>query len=209
MEETINKLVIEHLGLSFFIAAVVVVGIVAVSIWCYKVYAKVNKIDTLPCETHKDKMAEHDSAVSNINTSITFLSKEIDTAMRMLQSITRTDAFTQSHSPLAITQKGWEMVRRLGVDKMFEKNWQRIKSLIDSGVGNKNAYDIDDFCIKQAVVFPEKFLGNDEILILKDDAFKKGLTLTSYMKVIAVMSRDRYFEENGLKKEDIESKPQE
>lgn len=92
---------------------------------------------------------------------------------------------------------------------MFEKNWQRIKSLIDSGVRNKNAYDIDDFCIKQAVVFPEKFLGNDEILILKDDAFKKGLTLTPYMKVIAVMSRDRYFEENGLKKEDIESKPQE
>lgn len=209
MEETINKLVIEHLGLSFFIAVVVVIGIVVVSIWCYKVYAKVNKIDTLPCERHKDKMTEHDSAVSNINTSITFLSKEIDTAMRMLQNITRTDAFTQSHSPLAITQKGWEMVNRLGVDKMFEKNWQRIKSLIDSGVRNKNAYDIDDFCIKQAVVFPEKFLGNDEILILKDDAFKKGLTLTPYMKVIAVMSRDRYFEENGLKKEDIESKPQE
>ena len=33
---------------------------------------------------------------------------------------------------------------------------------------------------------------------LKDDAFKNGFALTSYMKVIAVMARDRFFQENGI-----------
>ena len=199
MEETINNLVIEHLGLSWFIFAVIIVGIVFVSIWCYKVWTKVKRIDDLPCDNHKDKMIAHDNAVTRIETAITYLTKEIDNAMSVVQQQTiKTDGFTQPHRPLPITKNGWEMVARLGMDKMFDENWPRIKALIDTGVGNKNAYDIDDFCIKQAVVFPEKFLGEHDISILKDDAFKNGFALTSYMKVIAVMARDRYFQENDI-----------
>ena len=108
------------------------------------------------------------------------------------------DGFTQTHSPLSITDKGWEMIHRLGVDKMFENNWTRIKSLITENVEHKNAYDINNFCIEQAVVYPEKFLSESETAVLKDDAYQNGDTLASYMKVIAVLARDRYFKETGL-----------
>lgn len=200
MEETINKIIIEHLGLSVFIFLVVIVGIVLVSIWCHTIYLKVKKIDELPCDKHQDKMATHDNAVTRIETAITYLTKEIDNAISTFQRQNiKTDGFTQTHSPLSITEQGWEMVRRLGLEEMFEDNWPRIKELINGGVPNKNAYDIDDFCIKTAVVFPEKFLSGANIAVLKDDAFKNGLTLTSYMKVVAVMARDRYFKENGMK----------
>lgn len=205
MEDTINEVIIEHFGISIFIMVVTVSGIIALTWWCANVYHKVKKIDSLPCDRHGNKMNEHDNAVSSLNTSITFLAKEIDTAMRMFQQQNpKAESFTRTQSPLSITEKGWEMVHRLSLDKMFDNNWTSIRKLIDTEVKEKSAYDIDDFCVINAVVFPDKFLSKDEIEILKNDAFKNGLSLASYMKVLAVMARDRYFKENGIEMSDID-----
>lgn len=199
MEEKLNEIVIEHFGPAVFVMLAVIVGIIFVSIWCYKILQKVKKVDDLPCEKHREKMNEHDSSVVRIETSINYLTREIDTAMRAFQQQNiHTDGFTQTSSPLSITERGREMVKRLRMDLMFENNWERIKSLISENVDSRNAYDIDRFCLEQAVVFPEKFLSDDEISCLKEDAYKNGLLLTSYMKVMAVLSRDRYLKEAGI-----------
>ncbi|WFE84913.1 hypothetical protein [Parabacteroides chongii] len=55
------------------------------------------------------------------------------------------------------------MIERLEVDKMFERNWERINSFIEDNASSKNPYDIQEFLIQQAVVYPEKFLQSDEI----------------------------------------------
>lgn len=94
------------------------------------------------------------------------------------------------------------MVKRLGLEKMFNNNWERINDLISKGIKSQNAYDIDRFCLEQAVVFPDKFLSENEISILKEDAYKNGLLLTSYMKVLAVLSRDRYLKEHDIEMEE-------
>lgn len=199
MEDKINDIIIEHLGLSVFIFCAFIVGIVLVSIWCYKMYMKVKKIDELPCIQHQEKMNEHDKAVGRIETAITYLTKEMDTAMRTFQQHNiKTDGFTQTKSPLSITKEGWNMVKRLRVEDMFNNNWSRINDLISKEVESQNAYDIDRFCVEQSVVFPEKFLSEPEISLLKEDAYKNGLLLTSYMKVLAVMSRDRYLKEHNI-----------
>lgn len=219
----ISNLIVKYLGISIF----VIIGIFAifgVVVWKLSKFSSflkhlkcdenAKKLDELrekaadrhelPCEAHREIMGKHDTAVSRIETSIEFLTKEIRDAMTIFQQQNiKTDGFTQTHSPLSITKQGWEMVERLGVKKMFDENWPRVKELIDNGVADKNAYDIDDFCLKQAVVFPDKFLTEDNLSVLKDDAFKRGLTLTSYMKVIAVMARDEYFKEKGINIEDI------
>ena len=122
-----------------------------------------------------------------------------------LRQMNNTIPFTMQHSPLRISERGWEVVRKLGIDNMFANNWERIRQLIDNEVESKNAYDINEFCIKYAVVFPEKFLQPEEVTILKNDAYVQGLTLMEYMKIIAVMARDKYFEENNIKIEEIGS----
>ena len=203
MEDKINDIIIEHLGLSIFIFCALIVGIVCLSVWCYKVYLKVNRIDDFPCNRHQEKMNEHDNAVARIETAITYLTKEIDTAMRAYQQQNiKTDGFTQTRSPLSITEQGWDMVKRLGMEDMFNNNWKRINDLINENVKSTNAYDIDRFCVEQAVVFPDKFLSENEISILKEDAYKNGLLLTSYMKVVAVLSRDRYLKEHNISMEE-------
>lgn len=158
----------------------------------------------LPCQVHNEKLEKHSVSVSKLETSMEFLAKSIENVNNQLQRITSTTPLTQQHSPLKISDRGMEVVHKLGMDKMFANNWDRIKQFIDSEVESKNAYDINEFCIKYAVVFPEKFLQAEEVNVLKNDAYIQGLTLMEYMKIIAVMARDKYFEENNINIEEID-----
>lgn len=224
MGEFLNNLIAENFGVATVLIIAVVILIIFVVWKTSKIYFVVknlkcgdnaDKIDELarksfdrrdlPCDRHREMMGKHDSAVARIERSVEYLTEEIRNAMNVFQKQNiRTDGFTQTQSPLSITPAGWEMVKRLGLDNMFNDNWGRIKELIDKGVEDKNAYDINNFCIEQSVVFPERFLSDADIAVLKNDAYLKGLTLASYMKVVAVMARDKYFAENGIDVDDLD-----
>lgn len=219
METLINNFVSEHLA-AFVICVIVALAIFALALWfvfSYVQFKKTVKCDEhsqkleelgkisydLPCKAHSEKIDKHSESVTKLETSIDFLAKSIENANSQLQRITEVSPLTQQQSPLRISERGWTVVHKLGMDKMFAKNWDRIKHFIDDEVKNKNAYDINEFCIKYAVVFPEKFLQSDEIDALKNDAYIQGLTLMEYMKIIAVMARDKYFEENNINIEEL------
>lgn len=220
MEQLFNELVIEHFGTAFVFVCAVIVGIIALTAWCCKIWYKIKNIDNLPCNEHKNdiaglkektfpkeelpcavhqqKISEHGESLARLDTSVRFIVRNIGASAQEAQKGQPRRKFTQTHSPLRITDEGREKMNALGMDAMFRNNWPRIKELIDDGVKEKNAYDIDYFCIEQAVVYPEKFLSDGDILKLKNDAYREGLSLTSYMKIIAVLSRDAYFKECGI-----------
>lgn len=219
METLINNFVSEHLA-AFVICVIVALAIFALALWfafSYVQFKKTVKCDEhsqkledlgrisydLPCKAHSEKIEKHGESVSRIDTALSFLTKSIEEMNSQLHQMNNTVPFTQQHSPLRISERGWEVVRKLGIDKMFDKNWERIRRFIDDEVESKNAYDINEFCIKYAVVYPEKFLQPSEIDILKNDAYVQGLTLMEYMKIIAVMARDKYFEENNINIEEL------
>lgn len=214
METLINNFVSEHLAV-FVVACIVALAIFAMALWfvfsyiqfkktakCSEHSAKIEELGkvsyNLPCNTHAEKIETHSVAVGRLDASLKFLAKNLEDTNVKVQNLVTASAFTKQHSPLEITDKGWEAVRKLGMDKMFEGNWERIKKLIDDEVEDKNAYDINEFCIKYAVVYPERFLKDEEVLVLKNDAYVQGFTLMEYMKIIAVMARDRYFKERGV-----------
>ena len=167
----------------------------------------VAKISALPCDNHSQIMNRHDeehrsagTRMTKVEVSVEYLQKSLDSLTKGLQGNNKLilDSFTLNHSPLSITEKGREMMQRLGVEEMFKRNWERIDRYIDENVKDKNAYDVDQFCMEQAVVFPENFLSKEEVNVLKDDAYKEGLSLTSYMRVIAVLSRNKYLAEHNI-----------
>ncbi len=212
METLINDFVREHFA-TFVICVIIALCLFALVLWfilSYLQFRKQAKCDEhrkkldefgstyhdLPCKTHNDKLEKHGLEVQSLKTSIEYLNKNLD---RLNTSISNSGAtFTQQHSPLRISPLGWEVVKKLGIDGMFQRNWARIKNTIDSELEQKNAYDINEYCIKQAVVYPEKFLQLAEIAVLKDDAYLRGMALMDYMKIVAVMARDKYFEEVGI-----------
>jgi len=220
MENLFNEWVLNHFGETVVITSAATIAIIFLTVWCCKIWFKIRKIDKLPCEEHKErlsdlkeetarkkelpclpqqqKIAEHEKTLVRLETSIMFLTRSINSLSHEPKIIKTDNTFTQIHSPLSITKRGYEKVKVLGIDFMISNNWSRIKTAIDKEVQDKNAYDINQFCIEQAVVFPEKFLTNDELLVLKNDAYKEGKSLTSYMEIIAVLCRERYFKTIGL-----------
>lgn len=208
MEDKIIELISNHFGLSFLVGVIAVGVLIFLIWWARGVYEKVKGIDKLPCQGNSDKIdnlinRQREVEVSNtrIETSISYLQKNIESLSQSLQSNNKgliIDPFTQTHSPLAITPAGLEMMDRLGIKEMFQQNWERINQLITDHVEQKNPYDIQQFCLEQSVVFPEKFLGEADLNAIKLDAYERGVPLASYMKVVAVLSRDRYFKEHGI-----------
>lgn len=220
--ETVFEILKSVFGNAAFIGGFVCVAIVGIALWLAwwgrGIKEKVSKVDEhekhmdefrnavakfqgLPCENHTHIMERHDDEHRNagermtkVETSVIYLQKSLDSLTKGLQGNKGLiiDPYSLNHSPLSITQKGREMMARLGVENMFDRNWERIDRYIDENVKDKNAYDVDQFCLEHAVVFPEHFLKKEEVNILKDDAYKEGLSLTSYMRVIAVLSRDKY-----------------
>lgn len=225
VETWLDDIVKEHLTTSMIVMLVALISLVLLiwklsSLWyrikhlpCDTHAKKLDRLQKndfdkseLPCQVHSEKIEEHSISVSRIDTTLSFLTKSIEEMNMQLRQMNNDVPFTQQNSPLKISERGWKVVKKLGLDKMFANNWHRIKKLIDDEVKSKNAYDINEFCIKYAVVFPEKFLNSDEVNVLKNDAYIQGLPLMEYMKIIAVMARDKYFEENNIKVEEIEKK---
>ncbi|WFE87231.1 hypothetical protein [Parabacteroides chongii] len=170
-------------------------------------------MENLPCQENKEKITLHSEkhnetskAITRIETSLQFMQKSIDSLAQSIQKDNKfiIDPYTKSHSPLSITIAGRNMIERLEVDKMFERNWERINSFIEDNASSKNPYDIQEFLIQQAVVYPEKFLQSDEIDKIKIDAYNTGVNIVPYMKVIAVLARDKYFSEHNILVEEVD-----
>ena len=205
--DKIGDIIIEHLGVLPYIIIVVTGLLVFAAWWVRGLWEKTKTIDSLPCKDHdtriKNQGSKHhemDKMVTQVTTSITYMQKSIDSLLNNLSrsNMNAADPFTQTSSPLSITVKGEEMAKNLGLRNMVDKKWATIKAMIDADESSENPYDIQQFCIQQAVVYPELFLEPSDLNTVKRHAYEMGNQLQSYMKVIAVMVRDRYFKENNI-----------
>ena len=211
MEDKFVDIIVEHLGLAFFVGVLLVGCLIFLVWWCRGIYEKVKSMDNLPCNENREKINLHSErhnetsqAIARIEATLGFMQKSIDSLAKSIQKENKLiiDPYTKSHSPLSITEAGRKMMDRLGIDDMFEKNWPRIEAFIEDKY--KNPYDIQEFLIQQAVVYPEKFLQIDEIDKIKLDAYNTGVDIVPYMKVIAILARDRYFSEHNILVEDVD-----
>lgn len=196
----IVRMVLDYL-LGFALIVIVLV-IFFVSVERYKR----SQIEELPCASNSQRIehgrelqSQTNTAIAKIETSIEYLQKSVEAlSQNMQKNRIVLDPFTQSHSPLSITERGMEMLKSTGIDEMFECNWERINNDIEQNVKSNNAYDVQQYCLEQAVVFPEKFLSDDELNKVKNISYNSGVPLASYMKVVAILSRDRYFTEHCI-----------
>lgn len=110
----------------------------------------------------------------------------------------------QAHSPISLTDKGKHLASENHLQEMVAANWSRIISVIDAKVKNKNAYDIQQFCIETMAVEPEVLLPETDILILKQQAYNIGKLLQEYSIIPALIIRDRYFQEKHIEMADVD-----
>lgn len=175
-----------------------------------------NNLITLPCESHKELIGSHKKIleeqcnkerlhhdeITKISTSLNFIKQTLD---NLGGSRKVNDPFTQTNSPLQITDKGQEVAEQLKLEEAVSKGWNDISTYISESVKKMNAYDIQQFCVEQTAVYPEKFfIDQNDLDRVKLHAYNEGLTLLPYMRIAAVMIRDRYFAENNIPLEHID-----
>lgn len=166
-----------------------------------KTSTALSTLKSLPCEQHQTKLDEHVRIITRLDTTIELLKALLYTSRQEMGA----GDFTQTQSPLSITDSGREMIERTGMQAMFEENWQRISDFVTGKAQSMNPYDIQEMLIEQCVVYPERFLSAEQIDLLKLDAYNTGNVLASYMKALAVLARDRYFSEHGINVADVDA----
>jgi len=162
-----------------------------------------NRLDTVEKRMDGLRCGEHILSVNSIHIDMEAMRGDI----RMMMShmgISKNSGYTARKSPMHLTQKGEEFVKEHSLDSMISKNWKYINGLISSNQLT-TAYDIDKFCLDQAIMNTEQFFSDDDLLKLKGIAFLRGEKLESYAGMVAVIVRNRYFSENGIPVDDIKN----
>ena len=219
MEDLLNQLFMKYLAASVIVTIIAVVLLVILvwkisQIWyrmkhlpcdsnaeiLKKLTEKSFDKSELPCKEHADKVNQHNKDVFELKTTLSYMNKTIENMNTTLKTLVKSVAIpmTQQNSPLKITEEGWRVAEELGMEEMFARKWNDINELINEHAKSKNPYDVNEFCIQWAVVYPEKFLDEKDLDKVKIYAYQKGIDLSEYMKIIAVMARDKYFELNHI-----------
>jgi hypothetical protein len=112
--------------------------------------------------------------------------------------------FTKKQSPISITQEGYELAEKLNMEGMVHSNWDRISYYTEENLASNNPYDIQQFFMDKVCVFPDKFITHEELDKIKRVAYNDGYPLFSYLTVIAILIRDKYFSEHNIDVREID-----
>ena len=206
MEQPLIEYGTQTLGLQtvawicFCVLLIILVWYVASQYFKYK-----HKADNLPCENHASDIKNLTTSTHSIDLNLTSLNVKMNDVEKHLDSLQssvskileggRNAQFTQSHSPVSLNEAGKTKAENLGMEHIIDKNWDKISSIIQ---GVKNPYDIQSSFIVNLIGSPEKYIDNDSLDFIKRDAYENGIALIEYMRMAAILSRDKYFKEHNI-----------
>jgi hypothetical protein len=112
--------------------------------------------------------------------------------------------YAKAKSPISLTELGIKVAEELDVSGMISRNWERIYKDLEDNIQDKNAYDIQQYCMDTVAVKPDRFLDKTDIEKVKNKAFLDGNSIIYYAPVIGIPIRDKYFECKGINLADID-----
>lgn len=146
-----------------------------------------------------DSLSSATSSIDEIRRDLAYIKGTLDIMKRNTN-----DGYTQRNSPISLTEKGKKEVEENGLYDLVDRNWSVIYQAIEQNVVNKNAYDIQTYCMETPATNPEKFFAESDILIIKELAFKKGLAFMTYTNMLGVIIRDKYFKQKGINIDEVD-----
>ncbi len=161
------------------------------------------KIDTHIDEVRKDlsflKGVINNNDVDEMRKDLSYLKGSFD--------IIRSGAnpLTKSKSPISLTEKGLEVAEKINARDIIANNWEKIYADLESNICDKNAYDIQEYCIETASVEPERFFDKDTLSKLKDFAYNEGRPLQYYGGMLGVLIRDKYLNIKGIDVSEVDA----
>lgn len=175
-----------------------VFGIFVIIVWSvHWVTKKVGKItnDHGSISGTVTKMEAH---MDEVRRDLSFLKGSIDVFRK------DSPALAKSHSPVSLTDIGMTISIELGAETIIARNWDKIFADLEKNICNKNAYDIQQYCLEMVAVEPERFIGIADLNTLKEYAYKKGNSLQYYSPIFGILIRDKYLQLKGIKVSEVD-----
>lgn len=203
--ETVLRYFEGVMGLTI-LAWVLMLGALLVAVWkiAQRYALAKNKAENLPCEKHQSDIQDLGNVINDVRISLGKLQTRQEDTYQMMQLMAATSSdsrMTQHHSPISLTKIGKEISESLKCDEILDKNWKPVSSIIN---GLTNPYDIQMEFITRLMLDYGKYIDEESLNKIKNDAFMRGFPLTDYMRMLGVMARDRYFKEHDIEIDDVD-----
>lgn len=156
--------------------------------WKYE--AKMESIDKV-----NEDIKKINTDISEIKWNINFIISRID----------KMDwGFTQTKSPISLTKKWEDLAKEEEIYDSIAIKWQEIKTIINENCKDLNPYDIQQFILKETMLNLDKFLDEKWLERLKIRAYKEWVKLEALARIIAVIIRNKFFEDEKININDID-----
>lgn len=176
---------------SFAFVLALILGAIYLTHWSTK------KITEITTEHNMIK-----GSTSKLETTLDEIKKDI--LYLKVNSEFKNSDLAQSHSPISLTKKGEEISKEINTEEMIARNWDIIYKDLEENISNKNAYDIQQYCIETASMFLDKFLCSEDMDSLKQYAYNTGKPISYYSILFAIPIRDKYLSIKGISADDID-----
>jgi hypothetical protein len=137
-----------------------------------------------------DKIEGH---IDDIRRDISFLKAVVD-----VSQFNSKQEVAQRKSPISLTEIGHKIAEELKAEDMLGRNWDRIFDNLETNINDKNAYDIQQYCIETATIDLGAFIEKSDVDTVKKTAYKDGRPLAFYAPIFGVLIRDKYLNQKGI-----------
>jgi len=121
----------------------------------------------------------------------------LETKVDLIYQYSNPNATVRASSPANLTKVGLEIAEKIKADDIFKKYATKLVNLVENKKP-KNAYDIQqvafDVCKKEFL----NFLNENELKIIKDEAFSKGLLMEDITLVFGILLRNKILEDKNI-----------
>lgn len=150
-----------------------------------------------------EKFKHHDEKITKIESladKVLVMGTKVDLIYDNTLGSKRTVATT---SPLNLTDIGEEIRKKIKADDILKKHFPTLKKEIEQKKAG-NAYDIQMLTMKIAKEKILTLLTEEELLLIKKEAYKRGILVEDIMSVFGVLLRNRVLTEKKIPISDVD-----
>lgn len=128
---------------------------------------------------------------------------KIETKVDLIYQHVNPHSTVKSYSPLGLTSSGKEIAAKIDADTLLNKYLSVLSKEVDLA-NPKNAYDIQEKSVQVAKEKLLTLLSSDELTLIKQEAFSKGILVEDVMLIFSVMLRDKILQAKQIPLSDVD-----
>lgn len=128
---------------------------------------------------------------------------ELKTKVELIYNNTNPRRTVAAYSPISLTDIGKEIADKIKANIVLEKYISKLASEVEAEKP-KNAYDIQMASMKVAKEKMITLLSEDELSVVKQEAYNRGIIVEDIMSVFGVLLRNHVLNQKGLPISDVD-----